>query len=140
MLNIMNEIFPDQEKIRVIEREKKLTEIIALASELSESKETFPFSDIDPEAYAEIKAAEVEFSGYTTPIDDLLVRFKNEGMKVALSNHPESGNIYILPAQSNDVVQDGISPRQISMSETMNEKLKKLISLSILFSEFLKAK
>jgi|SRR3989338_803780 len=112
------------------EAERSKRELITLARELWESGERFPFPGIDPEIYARIKADEEEYPSYTTPIDTLIERFKNEGMKVMLGKHPESGNVFILPAQSDDIENDIISPRQLQTSESMPEKLRTLITRS----------
>ena len=103
---------------------------VLLATELIESQEHFPFPGIDPEAYSRIRAQEAEYPGYTTPIDELVERCKNEGMKVVLGKHPESGNVWILPAHSEDANQDAIAPRQLLINETVDEKLKTLILMS----------
>ncbi|MEK7463366.1 MAG: hypothetical protein AAB621_03335 [Patescibacteria group bacterium] len=128
------ENFPDRSgnQNREIEQkiEKKRAEIVALAKELSESHEVFHFSGIDPKAYSDIKRDEEKFPGYTTPIDELVERFKNEGMKVVLGEHPESGNVFILPAQSNDIENDSIFPRQLQVTEMVDERLKKLVLLN----------
>jgi hypothetical protein len=108
----------------------KKERIIALALELSEGHEVFPFSSIDPESYSKIKADEEEMPGYATPIDELLERFKREGMKVVLGKNPQSGNVFILPSQSDDIENDSLFPRHIQISEEMNERLKELIALS----------
>ncbi len=102
---------------------------IALAVELSEGRESFPFPGVDPEAYSKIKAGQEEDPGYSTPIDELVERFKNEGIKVVLGKHPESGNVFILPSQSDDIENDSIFPRHLQINEGMNDKLKELISL-----------
>jgi hypothetical protein len=110
-----------------IEKERKKQETFVLAIELGENQEIFPFPGIDPEAYVTMKNAEKEFPGYTTPIDELITRFKNEGIKVVLGKDPDSGNVFILPGQSNDIENDGIFPKYFQISEIMDEKLKKLI-------------
>ncbi len=107
--------------------ENKKERKISLAIEFSESQEVFPFPGINPEEYSRIKSAQEKFPGYSTPIDELLERFKNEGMKVVLGKYPKSGNVYILPAQSNDIENDCISPKQLQISGVTNEKLKELI-------------
>ncbi|MFZ2501038.1 MAG: hypothetical protein WAW90_03615 [Minisyncoccia bacterium] len=103
--------------------------IIALAKELFESQETFPFLGVDPEGYLEMKAGDEEAPGYTTPTDEIIERMKNEGMKIVLGKNPQSGNVYVLPAQSTDIEMDSISPKRLQISEGMNEKLKELIQL-----------
>ena len=107
----------------------KKEKIISLAAELFKRKETFSFSGIDPELYSKMKAGEEEDPGYTTPIDELIERFKIEGMKVVLGKYPESGNVFVLPAGSTDIEMDSISPKQLQLTEDMNGKLKELIVL-----------
>lgn len=117
-------------KTRVEREPTKKERIIALARELFESREVFPFPNISPEAYAKIQADEKEMPGFATPIDELVERFRNEGMKVVLGKHPESGNVFILPAQSDDIENDSIFPKHLQLSDGMNEKLRELILLS----------
>ncbi len=118
--------FPNQPESN---KEQRKREAIDLARELVENNEIFSFPGIDSEAYSKIKVTEEKYPGYGTPIDELLERFKNEGMKVVLGAHPESGNVFILPAQSNDIENDAILPRQLQMSDSLDEKIKNLISL-----------
>jgi len=102
---------------------------IALARELSEGNETFSFPGITTETYSKIKSLDEEFPGLTTPIDELIRRFESEGIKVVLGETPESGNIYILPSQSNNIEEDGIFPRQLQDDRVTDDRLKKLISM-----------
>ena len=97
--------------------------------ELYKSGEIFPFSGIDAESYSKMKAGEEEDPGYTTPIDEIIERFKSEGMKVVLGKNPQSGNVFVLPAQSDHIEMDSISPKQLQLNEGMNEKLRGLILL-----------
>ncbi len=124
----MNEGSPKHEPMPSEERPKK-ERMIALALELSQSQETFSFPGLDPDTYPKIKAAEEEYPGYTTPIDKLVERFKREGVKVVLGKHPESGNVFILPSQSNDIENDSISPKQLHTSELTDARLKELSQL-----------
>lgn len=103
--------------------------IIVLARELSASQENFPFPGLEPEAYAKIKISEDEYPGYVAPIDERMERLVNEGMKVVPGAHPESGNVFILPAQSNDSENDSVSPAVLQTSEGMDPRLKELILL-----------
>ena len=115
------------------EAEKKKEEMIKIAQELSESWEHFTFFGIEDESYQNLKSEEEEFPGYVTPIDELIERFKKEGMRVVLGDYPE--NVYVMPAQSylgpasNDVPIDGIFIRHLQINEEMNENLKKLIEM-----------
>jgi hypothetical protein len=121
----MSEGIPTHSEKEPTRKEK----IIALAVELSESRESFAFPGIDPEFYSKIKAGQEEDPDHSTPIDELVERFKNEGMKVVLGKYPESGNVFILPAQSDDIENDSVFPRHLQINEGMNDKLKELISL-----------
>lgn len=121
----MSECIPTRSEKEPTRKEK----IIALAAELHESGEVFPFAGIDPESYSKMKADEEEYPGYTTPIDEIVERLKSEGMKVVLGKNPQSGNVFVLPAQSSDIEMDSISPRQLQLSEGMNKKLLELVLL-----------
>ncbi|MFZ2167507.1 MAG: hypothetical protein WAV50_01405 [Minisyncoccia bacterium] len=102
---------------------------ISLAKELFESQEVFPFLGVDPEGYLEMKAGDEEAPGYTTPTDEIIERMKHEGIKIVLGKNPQSGSVYVLPAQSTDIEMDSMSPKRLQISEGMNEKLKELILL-----------
>ena len=121
----MSEGIPTHSEKEPTRKEK----IIALAAELFESNEVFPFVGIDSESYSRMKAGEEEDPGYTTPVDEIIERLKNEGMKVVLGKNPQSGNVFVLPAQSDNIEMDSISPKQFQLSEGMNEKLRELILL-----------
>lgn len=121
----MSEGIPTRTEKEPTRKEK----IIALAMELYKSGEIFPFSGIDAESYSKMKAGEEEDPGYTTPIDEIIERFKSEGMKVVLGKNPQSGNVFVLPAQSDHIEMDSISPKQLQLNEGMNEKLRGLILL-----------
>ncbi len=111
-------------------KERRNQEIISLAAELSERSETFPFPGIDPNAYQKIKAKEEEYPGYTTSIDEFTSRCKAEGIKVILGTHPNNiGQVFILPAQSSDLVNDGVFPGNLALVNTMDQRLKKLVHL-----------
>lgn len=121
----MNEQIPTPPELA----EEKLTkeQFIALAKELSERHEGFPFPGISPESYTEAKASDEQFPGYATPIDILLERFRTQGMKVAFGPHPESGNVYLLPLNSDNINEDGLFPRHLMVLDGMDENVKKLI-------------
>ena len=56
----------------------------ALAVKIIEGHEIFPFPGVDPVSYSKLKAGEEECPGFATPIDELLERFRSEGMKVVV--------------------------------------------------------
>jgi hypothetical protein len=115
--------------IEEIEKDRRKKRIIDLAKELSESRERLPFPGVNPYSYQKLKADEDEFPGYATPIDELIHRFKREGMKVVFGNDPESGNVFILPSGSDDVENDSILPKHLRVVESMDKRLKELILL-----------
>lgn len=121
----MSEVDPTRSEKQPTREEQ----IIALAVELHERGEAFPFPGIDPESYSKMKADEEEYPGYTTPIDEIIERFKSEGVKVVVGKNPQSGNVYVVPSQSTNIEMDSISPKQLQITEGMDEKLKELISL-----------
>ena len=122
----MSEGIPTRSEKEPTKKEK----IIALAVELNERREIFPFSGIDQESYSKIKADEEEMPGYATPIDELIERFKNEGMKVVLGKNPQSGNVFVLPGGSDDIENDNLFPKHLNINDGMSDTLRELISLS----------
>lgn len=112
-----------------LERAEKMpiAEYVRLAREIIEGHENFPFTGLNQESYTTIKADQEEYPGYSTPIDELLARFQNEGMKVVLGKNPESGNVFILPSGSDDIENDNLFPRHLEVTEDINPKLKRLI-------------
>ncbi len=98
-----------------------------MALELSGRSERFMFPGIEPGAYATMKLEEEQFIGYATPIDTLIERFVQEGMKVVLGTNPKSGNIFILPKSSDDIENDSILPKHLLLDASMDERLKALI-------------
>lgn len=121
----MSEGIPTRSEEEPTRKEK----IIALGKELYESKEEFDFIGLTDEAFSKMKADEEEYPGYTTPIGELMKRLSNVGMKVVLGKNPESGNVYILPVDSDNIEMDSISPKQLRMYDEMGDKLKELILL-----------
>lgn len=108
---------------------EKIREFIALAKELGESKESFPFPGIEPEARSKMKATDMEFPDYTTPVDILVDRFHAEGMKVVLGQYPESGNVFIVPAGTSNPVNEDmyISPKHLQINEMISPNIRRLI-------------
>ncbi|OHA46982.1 MAG: hypothetical protein A2541_00990 [Candidatus Taylorbacteria bacterium RIFOXYD2_FULL_36_9] len=119
----------DQPKSEAEIKEQRKAEIISLARELSEGSEVFPFSGIDTESYEKIKNADEEYPGFATPIDEIIKRCQAEGIKVVLGKDPESGNVFILPAGSNDIESDSILPKCLQVTDGMDDRLKRLILL-----------
>jgi hypothetical protein len=112
------------------EKEKRRTSIIALTKELSELQERLPFSGIEPENYLRLKADDATSEDHCTPIDELIQRFEKEGIRVAFGENLESGNVYVLPFQSNDIESDGIFPKHLRIDASMDSRLIELILAS----------
>ena len=103
---------------------------LELARTLSERVESFPFGGFAGGAYQELKKAEEEYPGCTTPIDVLKGRFVEGGIKVALGRNPKSGNVHIMPFErqsTDDVQQDSIMPRHLKVTPDMDADLQKLV-------------
>lgn len=111
-------------------REQKIGRIIALVKELSEGCEKFPFSGVESDSYSKFKADEEEFPGFATPIDALIERFNNEGIKIVFGKNPESGNVFVLPYGSDDIENDSILPQHLKMDEITDDRLKELVLLN----------
>lgn len=108
--------------------EKKAQDYVALARELAEAHEKFPFPGITQESYSKLKAVAEEFPEYTTPIDELIKKFQAQGMKVVLStSDPKRGNVHILPFDSQDIEMDNLLPRHLVVTANMDIRLRKLV-------------
>lgn len=126
------EVKKEQVESPETEKKKMLEAIVMHAAELSERAESIPFTGIDADSYANMKAEEEEFPGMTTPIDELIVRFKEEGMRVVLGKDPKSGNVSIVPWGSTDPISDSVLPRHLDISDAvmMDAPLRELIHSS----------
>ncbi|MES2225833.1 MAG: hypothetical protein V4480_03420 [Patescibacteria group bacterium] len=109
------------------EREKRKAEYVRLAEVLSENLEGFPFPGIDPEAYSLLKEAEVEDPGYMTPLDERLKKFQEQGIRIVLSKHRESGMAFVIPAINGTIEEDSLAPRYLKINPDVNDDLRKLI-------------
>ena len=116
----------------ISEKERINERIMAITTELmfGEHPESFPFPGFPPEIYAALKADEEELPGYGTPVDELIERFAREGMKVVLGKNPQSGNVFVMPMESDDIENDAIRPSQLDESSVTDELLRELIVLA----------
>ena len=111
--------------------ESRRERVNTLAAEISE----FPFPGVDPEAYRRLKAAmesdkDMSLYDISSPsIDELIERFKNEGMKVTLGDTPKACNIFIMPTNSIDIQSDSLFPKHLQLNGEVGDKLKELILL-----------
>jgi len=125
----MNEKMPEFNNEENFEINKLKEERFKLAIELFESGENFDFPGINIDSYETIKSEELEFPGYSTPIDELLEKFEKEGLKIALPKTKESKGIAILPGESKDIIDDNLMLKHLDIGNINDEKLKKLVSL-----------
>jgi predicted secreted protein len=114
-------LITDKEEVKVIK--------IAVAEILFQSQESFPFPGLKPEEYAKIKEQERECPEYSTPIDELLERFRSEGMKIVLGKNPKSGNVFVLPAGSEDIEMDSLFPRHLRWNAVLDSRVNALIEM-----------
>ena len=98
-----------------------------VASELYLKKEVFPFPGIKTASYLKLKKDDEEFPGFVTPIDELIHKFRNNGMRVVIGNHPK--NPVIIPGNSTDIIRDSILPNSLLLTENIKGKLRELIRL-----------
>ena len=109
------------------ESERSKQRIVDLVRELEKGKERFSFSGIDDIGYAELKASEEDLPKFVTSIDELIERFKREGIKVVLGSVPESGNAFILPYGSNDIEKDSIPSRHLKTDGIVDGRLREVV-------------
>ncbi len=116
---------PEQQEL------ERRREKIKLAQELIDSNETFAFPGFDPGYVDEmrIERDDPDLAGFLTPMHDLLTKLQNEGFKVSLGDNPESGNVFVLPKSSTDIVMDGVLIRCLASEGVNDERLLKLISI-----------
>lgn len=125
----------ESEETRAETIASRKAEIIAAIFEhskiLSELKESLPFTGVDPIVYEDIKREEAEFpesAEFSTPIDELIARFKAEGMKVVLAKDPSSPNVTVVPWGSTNYDKDSLLFRHLQVYGMVDLRLKKLIT------------
>jgi len=121
------ETFTNQPENGYEEKEQRIKKILDLVKKLGESQEVLNFPGIDQGSYLKMKSEEKILPGYATPIDELIERFEKEGIKVVLGNHPDSGNVFVLPTGSNDIENDSILIQHLQVDMITNENLRKLV-------------
>lgn len=121
-------MIPPEDDIEA-KRKNVVESILTHGAELSELKESLPFTGLDPIVYENLKNEEKEFPEYVvTPIDELIARFKAEGMKVVLAKDPKSPNVMVVPWGSTDYDSDSIMFRHLQVYGMVDVRLKNLIS------------
>ena len=126
----LEKVVLNQESDNNIEEERRIIaeKILELVEKINESNEKLPFPGVHLEAYSEMKKTDDEYSGYTTPTDEIIERCEKEGIKVILSK--DASNVFVLPAGSDDIEMDSIAPHQLAIDTVKNEDLAELIRLT----------
>ena len=121
-----------------IEKEKKVRRRLELAHELSESGEAFSFPGLHPDAYIQLKVADgFTDANYVTPIDALLVLFREQGMRVErgpqiIDTEKKTSVITVRPSatQAGFYGENLLHIKNLSITEGMDSRLAELIALA----------
>lgn len=114
-----------------LERNENADIFLALAKELSESREKYPFPGIDDASYKILKADQDGIPPeYVLDIDAFIQELKREGMRIVL----EKGRVYVCVHSDNfehsvDTVRY-FFPRHLNPETITDPKLRQLIELS----------
>lgn len=111
-------------------RAERVAKILELVEKINESGETLPFPGIHPDAYVKMKQTDTDYPGYTTPTDEIIERCTAEGIKIVFGDDPNSGNVFVLPADSDNIGMDSIAPHQLAIELVTNEHLRELIQIT----------
>ncbi|MDB5244483.1 MAG: hypothetical protein JWN18_353 [Parcubacteria group bacterium] len=107
------------------------SEYLCLAVGLSERAESFPFLGLDEKVYSKMKDDEnnpnPDYPDTTTPIDERIERLHVHGMRVIIGKNPQTGMVYIMPADSVDIENDGLFPKHLAVREGMDPSLQQLV-------------
>jgi hypothetical protein len=106
-------------------------EFTRLVEILCRDGERYPFPDIDPLTYQKLKEEEQEFPGVMTPIDVLVEKFKDEGMRFIAGTDASSGNLSIVPAISGDPVYDALQPKNLRPELITDRRVRALINAAL---------
>lgn len=121
----------EQEKAK----EARVLQIRELVEKLAKEHEVLPYFPMNTEAYNNTKKDEKdhpEILHFMSPIDDKLKRMQEQGIKIVLSDkNPQSGNVFVLPAESTDILADSIVLKFIDFDDTIPETLKELLALKL---------
>ena len=71
--------------------------------ELIENNETLSFLGLNPGSYNLLKAEEKEFPGFATPIDEIIKKCEEQGLKIELGRNQSGYDMFLLPANSDDL-------------------------------------
>jgi hypothetical protein len=101
---------------------------LTLAMELIEGNESLSFPGLNIESYNRLKADEEEYPGFATPIDEIIKKCEEQGVKIEIGKNPDGSNMFLLPKDSDDV-DDSLRFKHLNLSAIDNETFKKLASM-----------
>lgn len=120
----------EQRNFQESSKETPHQEKIRLYKELIESGGVFRFPGIDPEQYIKMKQGDEEdIYRIMTPTDTLIDRFSIHGVRFADIEFPESGNVLIVPNDSNDLVKDSTLLKNLDLKGVEDLKVRRLMEL-----------
>jgi hypothetical protein len=114
---------PSNEEQKKADREK----YIQLIETLSQKVDGFPFPGVDEETLKGLLEEEAKYPGFATPVEKLLIRMREEGIKIVQGVHPGSGNVFVVPLLSDDIENDSLFPRHLDPTPDMDSQLRELI-------------
>ena len=129
---------PEQAKaerraIEDAERKVRAEQTIALVEKLQELGEALPFPGMDATILAAKRAeekADPDILLYANAIDDILQRCQEQGIKIELTGSRNSGNVMVLPKQSNDPA-DNLRLQDLKLAAVTDPDLRTLIELKL---------
>jgi hypothetical protein len=118
---------------RELEKQIRNARISELVEAIHESGESLPFPGIPADTLTQLRDDDEELlamrPGSTTPIDQILERLMRVGMKLELGPNPDAGNVFVLPADSDDIDMDSIQLSSLDTTQITDPKLLELIQL-----------
>lgn len=103
---------------------------VELAKELMESNEELDFPGLNIESYNTLKSEEKEYPGFATPIDEIIIKCEDQGLKIEIGSNPDGSNMFLLPAES-DNLDDSLRFKHLNLNSINNETFKKLANLLV---------
>ena len=110
-------------------RQESQPDTLTLAMELKESNERLSFPGLNTESYNLLKAEEEEeYPGFAPPIDEIITKCEEQGLKIEIGKNPDGSNMFLLPKNSDDL-DDSLRFKHLNRDSIDNEKFKKLVEL-----------
>lgn len=118
---------------RELEKQIRNARIRELVEAIHESGESIPFPGIPADTLKQLQDDDEELlamrPGSTTPIEQILERCTRVGMKLDLGPYPDSGNVFVLPADSDNIDMDSIQLSSLDTTQITDPKLLELVQL-----------